>query len=214
MPADLQSAPFGRSGTDPCCCSLIPAERDRGGLIVPADMASATTNPMVATLDPMPTFDVVSEVDAQEVRNAVDQAQREIANRFDFKNTNSTIEQNDMVITLHTVSRDRLDALRTVLEEKLVKRGVSLRGVDYGDIQDATQNTVRQLVTIKVGISSDKAKEINKLIKEKAPKGTSSQTQGESIRVSAKKRDALQDVISMLKAEDVGIPLQFQNFRD
>jgi cyclic-di-GMP-binding protein len=214
MPADLQSAPFGRSGTDPCCCSLIPAERDRGGLIVPADVASATTNPMVATLDPMPTFDVVSEVDAQEVRNAVDQAQREIANRFDFKNTNSTIEQNDMVITLHTVSRDRLDALRTVLEEKLVKRGVSLRGVDYGDIQDATQNTVRQVVTIKVGISSDKAKEINKLIKEKAPKGTSSQTQGESIRVSAKKRDALQDVISMLKAEDVGIPLQFQNFRD
>ena len=80
--------------------------------------------------------------------------------------------------------------------------------------QDATQNTVRQVVTIKVGISSDKAKEINKLIKEKAPKGTSSQTQGESIRVSAKKRDALQDVIAMLKAEDVGIPLQFQNFRD
>ena len=162
----------------------------------------------------MPTFDVVSEVDAQEVRNAVDQAQREIANRFDFKNTNSTIEQNEMVITLHTVSRDRLDALRTVLEEKLVKRGVSLRGVDYGDVQDATQNTVRQVVTIKVGISSDKAKEINKLIKEKGPKGVSSQTQGEAIRVTAKKRDALQDVISMLKAEDVGIPLQFQNFRD
>jgi cyclic-di-GMP-binding protein len=191
-----------------------PAERDRGAVIVPADMASATTNRTVATLDAMPTFDVVSEVDAQEVRNAVDQAQREIANRFDFKNTNSTIEQNEMAITLHTVSRDRLDALRTVLEEKLVKRGVSLRGVDYGDIQDATQNTVRQVVTIKVGISSDKAKEINKLIKEKAPKGTSSQTQGESIRVSAKKRDALQDVIAMLKAEDVGIPLQFQNFRD
>jgi cyclic-di-GMP-binding protein len=162
----------------------------------------------------MPTFDVVSEVDGQEVRNAVDQAQREIANRFDFKNTNSTIEQNDMVITLHTVSRDRLDALRTVLEEKLVKRGVSLKGVDYGDVQDATQNTVRQVVTIKVGISSDKAKEINKLIKEKAPKGVSSQNQGDSIRVSAKKRDDLQGVIAMLKAEDVGIPLQFQNFRD
>ena len=162
----------------------------------------------------MPTFDVVSEVDGQEVRNAVDQAQREIANRFDFKNTNSTIDQNDMVITLHTVSRDRLDALRTVLEEKLVKRGVSLKGVDYGDIQDATQNTVRQVVTIKVGISSDKAKEINKLIKDKAPKGVSSQNQGDSIRVSAKKRDDLQGVIAILKAEDVGIPLQFQNFRD
>ena len=162
----------------------------------------------------MPSFDVVSEVDEQEVRNAVDQAQREIANRFDFKNTNSTIEQNDMVITLHTVSEDRMNALRTVLEEKLVKRGVSLRGVDYGDVQEATQNTVRQVVTIKVGISSDKSKEINKLIKANGPKGVSSQTQGESIRVTAKKRDALQDVIAMLKAEDVGIPLQFNNFRD
>ena len=162
----------------------------------------------------MPSFDVVSEVDAQEVRNAVDQAQREIGTRFDFKNTNSSIDQKDMVITLATVSEDRLNALRTVLEEKLVKRGVSLRGVDYGDVQEATQNTVRQVVTIKVGISSEKAREINKLIKEKAEKGTSSQTQGESIRVTAKKRDALQSVIAMLKAEDIGIPLQFENFRD
>ena len=162
----------------------------------------------------MSSFDVVSEVDAQEVRNAVDQAQREIANRFDFKNTNSTIEQNEMVITLHTVSEDRMNALRTVLEEKLVKRGVSLKGVDYGDIQEATQNTVRQVVTIDVGISSEKAKEINKLIKANGPKGVSSQTQGESIRVTSKKRDHLQEVIAMLKAEDIGIPLQFQNFRD
>jgi cyclic-di-GMP-binding protein len=162
----------------------------------------------------MPSFDVVSEVDAQEVRNAVDQAQREIGTRFDFKNTNSSIDQKDMVITLATVSEDRLNALRTVLEEKLVKRGVSLRGVDYGDVQEATQNTVRQVVTIKVGISSDKAREINKLIKEKGEKGISSQTQGDSIRVTAKKRDALQGVITMLKAEDVGIPLQFENFRD
>ncbi len=117
----------------------------------------------------MASFDVVSEVDRQEVRNAVDQAQREIANRFDFKNTNSTIEQNELAITMHTVSEDRLNALRTVLEEKLVKRGVSLRGVDYGDVQEATQNTVRQVMTISVGISSDKAKQINKLIKEKGP---------------------------------------------
>ena len=119
----------------------------------------------------MPSFDVVSEVDRQEVRNAVDQAQREIANRFDFKNTNSSIEHNELVITLATVSEDRLNALRTVLEEKLVKRGVSLRGVDYGDVQEATQNTVRQVVTIKVGISPDKAREINKLIKADGPKG-------------------------------------------
>lgn len=162
----------------------------------------------------MASFDVVSEVDHQEVRNAVDQAQREIANRYDFKNTNSTIEHADLVITMHTASEDRLNALRTVLEEKLVKRGVSLRGVDYGEVQEATQNTVRQVMTIQVGIGSDKAKQINKLIKEKGPKGVSSQNQGDSIRVQSKKRDALQDVIAMLKAEDVGIPLQFQNFRD
>jgi len=162
----------------------------------------------------MPSFDVVSEVDHQEVRNAVDQAQREIANRFDFKNTNSSIEQNDLVLTLRTVSEDRLAALRIVVEEKLVKRGVSLKGVDYGKIEEATQNTVRQLVTIKVGIGIDKAREINKLIKEKAPKGVSSQTQGESIRVTSKKRDDLQAVMTTLKAADLEIPLQFNNFRD
>jgi uncharacterized protein YajQ (UPF0234 family) len=162
----------------------------------------------------MPSFDVVSEVDHQEVRNAVDQAQREIANRFDFKNTNSSIEQNELVITLATVSEDRLNALRTVLEEKLVKRGVSLRGVEYGDVQEATQNTVRQVATIKVGISADKAREINKLIKADGPKGVQSQTQGDSVRVSSKKRDHLQDVMALLKNGELGIPLQFNNFRD
>ena len=166
------------------------------------------------TLKGMPSFDVVSEVDHQEVRNAVDQAQREIATRFDFKNTNSSIEQTDLVITMHTVSQDRLNALRTVLEEKLVKRGVSLRGVEYGDVQEATQNTVRQVATIKVGISSEKAKEINKLIKAEAPKGTQSQTQGDSLRVTSKKRDHLQDTMALLKGAELGIPLQFNNFRD
>ena len=95
-----------------------------------------------------------------------------------------------------------------------VRRGVSLRGVEYNDVEEATQNTVRQVMTIQVGIGSDKAKQINKLIKEKGPKGVSSQNQGDSIRVQAKQRDALQDVIALLKADDVGIPLQFQNFRD
>jgi cyclic-di-GMP-binding protein len=162
----------------------------------------------------MPSFDVVSEVDRQEVRNAIDQAQREIANRFDFKNTNSSIEQADLVITLRTVSEDRLAALRLVLEEKLVKRSVSLKGVDYGTVEEATQNTVRQVVTIKVGISNDKAREINRTIKEKGPKGVSSQTQGDSVRVTGKKRDDLQAVMSLLKGTDLEIPLQFNNFRD
>ena len=159
-------------------------------------------------------WQVAAKIDGQEVRNAVDQAQREVSTRFDFKNTNSTIDQNDMVITLQTVSEDRLAALRVVLEERLVKRGVSLKGVEYGDVAEASQNTVRQVVTIKVGISSEKAKEINKLIKASGPKGVSSQTQGESVRVSGKKRDDLQAVIALLKGADLGIPLQFQNFRD
>jgi uncharacterized protein YajQ (UPF0234 family) len=161
----------------------------------------------------MPSFDVVSEVDRQEVRNAVDQAQRELSTRFDFKNTNSAIDQNELVLTLRSVSEDRLTALRQVLEEKLVRRGVSLKGLEYGDVQEATQGTVRQIATIKVGISSDKAREINKLIKEKAPKGASSQTQGDTVRVTSKKRDDLQAVIVALKAADLGIPLQFENMR-
>jgi uncharacterized protein YajQ (UPF0234 family) len=162
----------------------------------------------------MPSFDVVSEVDRQEVRNAVDQAQREIATRFDFKNTDSSIEQNELAFTLRTVSEDRLRALRTVLEEKLEKRGVSLKGLEYGKVEEATQNTVRQVATLAVGISSDKAREINKLIKSDGPKGVSSQTQGDTVRVTGKKRDDLQAVIAMLKSHDTGIPLQFINFRD
>ena len=162
----------------------------------------------------MPSFDVVSEVDRQEMRNAIDQAQREIATRFDFKNTDSSIEQTDLVLTLRTSSEERLKALRTVIEEKLVKRGVSLKGLDYGKIEEATHSTVRQVLTVKVGISSDKAREINKMIKEKGPKGISSQTQGDSVRVTGKKRDDLQNVIATLKGADLGIPLQFQNFRD
>jgi hypothetical protein len=162
----------------------------------------------------MPSFDVVSEVDRQELRNAVDQAQREIATRFDFKNTDSSIEQANLVLTLRTVSEDRLAALRTVIEEKLVKRGVSLKGLDYGKIEEATQNSVRQVLTIAVGISSDKAREINKMVKEKGAKGISSQTQGDSVRVTGKKRDDLQGIIATLKGADLGIPLQFENFRD
>ena len=162
----------------------------------------------------MPSFDVVSEIDRQELRNAVDQAQRELANRFDFKNTNSSIEQKELLLTLATVSEDRLRALKTLLEEKLVKRQISLKGIEWGKIEQASGDTVRQVVTVKVGINSDKAREINKLIKEKAPKGVSSQTQGEQIRVTGKKRDDLQDVIALLKSSDLGIPLQFENFRD
>ena len=121
----------------------------------------------------MPSFDVVSEVDRQELKNAIDQAQRELANRFDFKNTDSSIEQKDLVLTLRTASEDRLRALKLLLEEKLVKRQVSLKGLDWGKIEPASGESVRQIVTVKVGINSDKAREkshaaVQKKIQEKA----------------------------------------------
>ena len=162
----------------------------------------------------MPSFDVVSEVDHQEVRNAVDQAQRELSTRFDFKGTDSTIEQSDLVLTLRSSTEDRLRAVRQVLEERLVKRGVSLKGLDYGKLEEASGGSVRQIATITVGISSDKAREINRLIKDKAPKGVASQTQSDQVRVTGKKRDDLQAVIALLKGADLAIPLQFTNFRD
>ena len=162
----------------------------------------------------MPSFDVFSEVDRQELKNAVDQAQRELANRFDFKNTDSSIEQKELVLTIRTSSEDRLRALKVLLEEKFVKRQISLRGLEWGKVEQASGESVRQIVTVTVGISSDKAREINKLIKEKAPKGIASQTQGEQLRVTGKKRDDLQATMALLKGADLGIAMQFENFRD
>jgi len=161
----------------------------------------------------MPSFDVVSEVDMQDVRNAVDQAAREINTRFDFKDTQSSVELAEE-ITMRSASEDRLNALRQVLEEKMVRRAVSLKSIDYGDVEEASGTTVRQVATLKAGISSDKAKELNKFIKALGLKGVQSQTQGDQLRVSSKKRDQLQKVITELKAGDFELPLQFNNFRD
>jgi uncharacterized protein YajQ (UPF0234 family) len=162
----------------------------------------------------MPSFDVVSEVDMQEVRNAVDQASRELGQRYDFKGTNSTIELADDAIKMATASEDRLNALKVMLEEKLVKRQVSLKSIDYGKVEDASGGTVRLTAAIVAGISSDKARELNKFIKGLGLKGIQSSTQGEQLRVTGKKRDDLQAVIAKLKEADLGIPLQFNNFRD
>lgn len=162
----------------------------------------------------MPSFDITSEVDAQEVRNAVDQAAREVANRFDFKNTNSSLELTDTSITLRSSTEDRLTALRQVLEEKLVKRGVSMKALDYAKVEEASGGSARQVANLVAGINSEKAKALNKFIKDLGMKGIQSQTQGEQLRVIAKKRDDLQAVIAACKEHDFGIPLQFGNFRD
>ena len=150
----------------------------------------------------------------QEVRNAVDQAAREVGQRYDFKGTNSTIDLGETAIAMATASEDRLNALKQVLEEKLVKRKVSLKVLDYGKVEDASGGTVRQEAAITAGINSDKARDINKFIKGLGLKGIQSQTQGEQVRVSGKKRDQLQEVIAALKEHDFDIPLQFGNFRD
>ena len=163
----------------------------------------------------MPSFDVVSEFDVQEVRNAVDQAAREATTRFDFKGTNSSVElQGEESILLRSGTEDRLHALRTVLEEKLVKRKVSLKVLDPGKVEEASGGSARQTIALRAGISSEKAKELNKFIKGLGVKGIQSQTQGEQLRVIGKSRDSLQEVIAALREGDFGVPLQFENFRD
>ena len=163
----------------------------------------------------MPSFDVVSQFDVQEVRNAVDQTAREATTRYDFKGTDTSIELNgEDAITLRSASEDRLHALRTVLEEKLVKRKVSLKVLDPGKVEEAAGGSARQTIALRAGITSEKAKELNKFIKNLGVKGIQSQTQGEQLRVTGKSRDTLQEVIAALREGDFEVPLQFENFRD
>ena len=156
----------------------------------------------------MPSFDISSEVDHQEVTNAMDQAAREVSTRFDFRDTNSAAELGDGTITIRSMSEDRLRAVRQVVEEKLVRRKVSLKALDWGNIEPASGGTVRQVATLVAGISSDK------FVKGLGLKGVQTQTQGEQVRVMAKKRDQLQTVIAELKGHDFGIPIDTGNFRD
>ena len=162
----------------------------------------------------MPSFDVVSEVDVQEVRNAVDQAKRELATRFDFKGTDSTVELKDNAIELESASEERLKAAAQVLEEKLVRRKVSLKALDYGKVEEASRGRARQTASLHVGINDEKAREIGKFIKNLGLKGVQHQVQGNQLRVTGKKRDDLQSAIQSMRAHDFGVPLDFTNFRD
>lgn len=162
----------------------------------------------------MPSFDVVSEVDQQEIRNAVDQAQRELATRFDFKGTDSSVVLKDAVIELESASEERLQAVVVVLQEKLVRRKVSLKALDFGKVEEATRGRARQKATLHVGINDEKAKEIGKFLKGLGLKGVSHQVQGDQLRITGKKRDDLQAAIQAMREHDFGVPLQFTNFRD
>ncbi len=160
------------------------------------------------------TFDVVSKVDLAEVKNAVNQAMKEVQQRFDFKGTNSNIELNEKenTLTLATASDFTLKSLNDVLQQKLVKRNVSLKALTYGKIEPAAKDSVRQVVTLQQGIPIEKAREIVKFIKDTKLK-VQAAINGDFVRISGKDRDTLQQVIAALKAKDFGIDMQFTNYR-
>ncbi len=158
------------------------------------------------------SFDIVSDYDAQELKNALDQAERELATRFDLKDTGTTIDHKGEELTIATDSEHTLRTVRDVLESKLVKRGLSLKILDYGKEEPASGSRVRQTVKLQKGIPEELAKQINKRIRDEFKK-VSPQIQGSAIRVNAKNKDDLQAVIAALKAEDHPVALQFTNYR-
>ena len=161
----------------------------------------------------MPTFDVVSEVDLAELTNAINTARKELVNRYDFKGTNTEIELSEASLTITTASNQKLDACLEVIRQKMTRRGVPVESLDYGTVDSASGNRVRQAAQLKEGIDTTTAKKIVKALKEYNKKLQAS-IQGETVRVSGKKRDELQDAISFLKSNDYGVALQYKNFRD
>jgi uncharacterized protein YajQ (UPF0234 family) len=160
-----------------------------------------------------PSFDIVSKVDRQEVDNALHQAAKEIAQRFDFRGTNASIEwSGELGVTLRADTEERVKAALDVFREKLVKRSISLKALDAG----APKASGKQYVisaSLRQGIDSDHARKIAKLIRDQGPKGVQAAIQGDQLRVTGKKKDALQEVIAMLKSADLDVPLQFTNYR-
>lgn len=161
----------------------------------------------------MPSFDVVSEADAVEIRNAVDQANKEIGNRFDFKGSDARIEQKERELTAFADDDFKLGQVRDVLLGKMARRNVDVRFLDYGDVQKISGDKVRQPITVRHGVSGEHAKRIVRLVKDSKRKVQAS-IQGDTVRVSGGKRDDLQDTIALLKKEVTDIPLAFTNFRD
>ena len=160
------------------------------------------------------SFDIVSKVDIQEVRNAIDQAIKEVRARFDLKDSNSEIklEDEDKAIQLASENEYKLKAVTEILQQKLVKRGISLKNLDYGKIEPASGSSVRQKITLQQGIPTEKAKDIVRLIKDSKKKVQAS-IQGDTVRISGKDRDTLQEAIALLRGHDFGIDMQFTNYR-
>ena len=161
----------------------------------------------------MPSFDVVSTVDAQELRNAVDQTARELSTRYDFRGTGAAVELGDGTITVEADSEGRLDAANDVLQSKLVRRGIDLRSLSASDPQTIGGGRVKTTWTVADGIDKEAAKDLSKQIRDLGLK-VQAQVQGDQLRVTGKKRDELQQVIAALKESEFRLPLQFVNFRD
>lgn len=161
----------------------------------------------------MPTFDIVSEVDKQEVRNAVEQANKEVGTRFDFKGSDARIEQADYQLTVYADDDFKLEQVQDILRTKLTKRGVDVRCLEKASIEKISGNKVKQKLTVKVGLETELAKKIVKLIKDGKMKAQAS-IQGDLVRVTGSKKDVLQEVIQFVKKSVDDFPLQFQNFRD
>jgi cyclic-di-GMP-binding protein len=161
---------------------------------------------------PENSFDIVSKIDLQEVNNALQQAMKEIHTRFDLKDSKSNIVLEKDAIVLTSIDDFKLKAVNDVFQQKLVKRGVPLKGLTYAAIEPAAGSTVRQRITMQQGIPIEKAREIVKLIKNSKKKVQAS-IQGDLVRVSGKDRDTLQEIIALLKQQDFGIDMQFTNYR-
>lgn len=161
----------------------------------------------------MPTFDIVSEVDKQEVRNAVDQVNKEVNTRFDFKGSDARVEQADYQLTMFADDEFKLEQVSDILMAKLTKRNVDVRCLDKGQIEKISGNKVKQVVTVKTGLETELAKKIVKYIKDSKVKVQAS-IQGDVVRVSGAKKDVLQETIQLIKKTIDDFPLQFQNFRD
>ena len=161
----------------------------------------------------MPSFDIVSEVDKQELRNAVDQANKVVSGRFDFKGSDSRIEQAEYVLTLFADDEFKLDQVFDILNQTFGKRSIDVKCLDKGKIEKISGNKVKQTITVKTGVESELAKKIVKLIKDSKLKVQAS-IQGEAVRVTGAKRDLLQETIALVKKSITDFPLQFQNFRD
>ncbi len=158
------------------------------------------------------SFDIVSDFDQQELVNTIDQTVREIKSRYDLKDTQTTVELGEESITINTDSEFTLDAVQTILQQKAAKRNLSLKIFDYGKVESASGNRVRQEIKLKRGISQETAKQITKLIRDEVKKVQAS-IQGDAVRVSSKTKDDLQTVIQRLKQEDWPVALQFTNYR-